>query len=146
MINKSDYCIKGLAVFFITKQHVFTVSYFDLKVKINCLVLFVIPQWEISGWISSAGYHCCDQCAGFSPFPRQGVWLHPYRPIKSINVWCNCGFFLFFFPHLFRSYSWFTTTGPLALLSSNRAHIFTLAAPSFPPSFPSFLSLASSAI
>ena len=42
-------------------------------------------------------------------------------------------FFLF---HLFLSYPWFTTTGPLALLLSNRAQVFMLAVPSFPPLFP----------
>ena len=38
--------------------------------------------------------------------------------------------------HLFLSYPWFTTTGPLALLLSNRAQVFMLAVPSFPPLFP----------
>ena len=90
----------------------------------------MIPRWEISGWISSRGYHCCDQRAGFSPFPGQWVWLHPCRPVL---VWFNCSFFLF---HLFLSYPWFTTTGPLALLLSNRAQVFMLAVPSFPPLFP----------
>ena len=43
MINKSNDYIKELTVSFITKQHVITVE-FDLKLKINCSVLFVIPQ------------------------------------------------------------------------------------------------------
>ena len=96
----------------------------------------MIPQWGISGWISSGGCHCCDQCAGFSPFPGQGVWLHPCRPVL---VWCNCDFFLYFPSFSFLSmihHNW-----PIGTII-NMVHVFTLAAPSFPPSFPSFLSLA----
>ena len=77
------------------------------------------------------GYHCCDQCAGFPPFPGQGSgYIYVGLSLCDVIV---ASFFLF---HL--SYPRFTTTGPLALLSSNRAQVFTLAALSFPPSFRSF--------
>ena len=69
MINKSNDYIKELTVSFITKQHVITVE-FDLKLKINCSVLFVIPQWWINHWV-----HLC---------------IFEF-------VWCNHGF-LFSFP------------------------------------------------
>jgi len=134
MINKSDYCIKGLTVSFITKPAT-CASWLTTvwSLKINFLVLFVIPRWEISSWISSGGYHCCDQCAGFSPFSGQGSgYIHVGLSLCDVIAAC-------FFPfHLFLSYPWFTTTGPLALLLSNRVQVFTLAAPSLPPSFPSF--------
>ena len=89
----------------------------------------MITRWGITGWISSGGYHYCDQCAGFSPFPWQGYgYIHVGLFLCDVTA---ASFFLF---RLFLSYLWFTTTGPLAPLLSNRAQVFTLAAPSCPPS------------
>ena len=96
MINKSDYYIKGLTVSFLTKQHVLTLTSLWLQIwllKINCSVIFVIPRWEISGWISNGATIVVINVQGF-PLSRQGVWLHPCR---SVLVWCNCVFSIFFF-------------------------------------------------
>ena len=113
IVNKLDCCIKGLTVSFIVYNQA-TCLHGYLKLKINCSVLFMILQWGISGWISSGGCHWCDQCAGFSPFPRAGVWLH-HVGLSMCDV-IVASFFLF---HLFLSYPWFTTTGTLALLLSD---------------------------
>ena len=137
MINKSDYWIKGwlfplkpsnkssqlTSVWSQTKDTLFG-SFCDALVR---------NQW----FNLIRGLPLFDQCAGFSPFPRQGVWLHPCRPSL---VWCHCGFFLSFSSFSFLSmiyHNW--PTGTII----NRTQVFTLAAPSFPPSFPSLLSLSS---
>ena len=133
MINKLDYCIKGLIVSFITEQHVFMVN-FSLISNLKYLVLFMIPRWGIGGWIPSGATIVVISVQGFPLFQGRGSGL--------CDVIAAC----FFLLHLFLSYPWFTTTGPLALLLSNRGQVFMLAAPSFPPSHPPFLSLASSAI
>ena len=144
MINKSDYCINGLSVSFITKQLVFTVNFSlisNLRWTVQCF------SWYL-GEKSVVEFH---QRATFVVINVRGFPLFSGRGSGYIHV----GLFLcdviatsFFLFHLFLSYPWFTTTGPLALLLSktNRVQVFTLAAPSFTPSFPSFLSLASSAV
>ena len=76
----------------------------------------------------------------FPFFPGQGIWLHPCMPIL---VWCNCGFFLSF-PFIF-SLSVIHHNWPIGT-TNNWVQVFMLAAPSLPLSFPSLLSLASSAI
>ena len=58
-----------------------------------------------------------------------GDYIHVGLSLCDLTA---ASFFLF---HLFLSYPWFTTTGPLALFLSNRAQVFMLAAPSFPPFF-----------
>ena len=65
MINISDYCINELTVSFITKLATYLQLQFDLKLKINVLVIFVIPQWEISGWISPGATIVVTNVRGF---------------------------------------------------------------------------------
>ena len=57
----------------------------------------MIPRWEINGWISSGGNHCCDQCAVFPLFPGRGSGYI----CVGLSLCDVTGFFLF---HLFLSY------------------------------------------
>ena len=51
------------------------------------------------------GYHCCDQCAGFSPFPGQGsCYIHVGLSLCDVTAASFCLSFASFF---FRSYASF---------------------------------------
>ena len=134
--------INQITVSFITKQHVFTVNFSSISTLRETVRFF---SWYLGGK-SVVESH---QRATIVVITVQGFPLSPGRESGYIHVGLSlcdviaASFFLF---HLFLSYPWFTTTGPLALLLSNKAQVFTLAAPSFPPSFSSYLSLVSSAI
>ena len=127
-----------MTVSFLTKQHVFMAN-FSLTSNLRQTVWFF--SWHLGEESVVESHQGAINVHGFPLFLGRGSgYIHVCLSLCDVIA---ASFFLF---HFFLSFlSVIHHNWPIGT-TNNWVQVFMLAAPSFPPSFPSLLSLASSAI